>query len=194
MTIRPITLEGRRVRLEPLTVNHLDGLVAVGLDERIWRWSPSQVRSRADMRAYIDSALADQQDGTSLPFATIHRGSGYVIGSTRYGNIDFENRRVEIGWTWIAPRWQRTAVNSEAKYLMLNNAFDSWGCARVEFKTDILNQPSRTAILRIGAKEEGVLRKHMLTADGRFRDSIYYSILDTEWPSVKALLENKLNM
>jgi RimJ/RimL family protein N-acetyltransferase len=122
----------------------------------------------------------------------VERSSGRVIGSTRFMNIDRVNRRVEIGSTWIAPAWQRTAVNTEAKYLMLKHAFEVWGCVRVELKTDALNQQSRDAILRLGAKEEGTLRKHLLTWTGRIRDSVYFSILDTEWPEVKARLDKKL--
>jgi N-acetyltransferase len=125
-------------------------------------------------------------------FATVERGSGRVIGSTRYMNIDRINRRVEIGSTWIAPAWQRTAVNTEAKYLMLGQAFEVWKCFRVELKTDALNQKSRNAILRIGAKEEGTLRRHVLTWTGRVRDSVYFSILDSEWPEVKVGLESML--
>ena len=127
-----------------------------------------------------------------MVFATIERNSGQVIGSTRFMNIDRINRRVEIGSTWIAPAWQRTAVNTEAKYLMLRHAFEVWRRIRVELKTDALNQRSRNAILRIGAKEEGTLRRHLLTWSGRVRDTVYFSILDTEWPEVKAMLETTL--
>jgi RimJ/RimL family protein N-acetyltransferase len=144
------------------------------------------------MRAYIEKALDEQARGTALPFATIEKSSGKAIGSTRYANIDGANRRLEIGWTWITPRWQRTAVNTEAKYLMLRHAFEHLGCLRVEFKTDVLNERSRNAILRLGAKQEGIFRKHVITSTGRIRDSIYFSILDTEWPEVKAGLEEKL--
>jgi RimJ/RimL family protein N-acetyltransferase len=192
MNIKPVTLDGRHVRLEPLSLDHLDGLSDASLDERIWRWSPPAICTSADMRAYIEGALSLQEQGSALPFATIEKGSGSVVGSTRYGNIDVDNKRAEIGWTWITTSWQRTFVNTEAKYLMLSHAFDTWGCARVEFKTDAINEPSRRAILRIGATEEGTLRKHMLTPSGRYRDSVYYSILDTEWPEVRALLEKKL--
>jgi RimJ/RimL family protein N-acetyltransferase len=129
------------------------------------------------------------RDGSGLPFVTVERRSGRIVGSTRFGNYDPVNHRVEIGWTWIAKPWQRTAINTEAKYLMLSHAFERLGCVRVEFKTDVRNEPSRRAILRIGAREEGVLRKHMLMSSGRYRDSIYYSVLDDEWPEVKARLE-----
>jgi RimJ/RimL family protein N-acetyltransferase len=144
------------------------------------------------MAGYIQSALDAQAAGSALPFATVKVPSGQVIGSTRYLNIDRANRRVEIGSTWIAGPWRRTAVNTEAKYLMLRHAFETLGCVRVELKTDALNQRSRNAILRIGASEEGTLRQHMITWSGRLRDSVYFSILDSEWPRVKQDLEQKL--
>lgn len=144
------------------------------------------------MRRYIETALRWQAEGTALPFATVEKGSGQVVGSTRYANIERAHRRLEIGWTWITPRWQRTAVNTEAKYLMLKHAFEVLGCIRVELKTNALNQKSRDAILRIGAKEEGVLRNHIINQDGSIRHSAYYSIIDSEWPQVKKRLEEKL--
>jgi RimJ/RimL family protein N-acetyltransferase len=144
------------------------------------------------MEDYIRTALAEQAQGISLPFGTVHKPSGRTVGSTRFGNIDRENRRVEIGWTWIGRPWQRTAVNTEAKYLMLRHAFEVWDCLRVEFKTDRLNEQSRRALLRIGAKEEGMLRSHMITATGRVRDSVYFSIIAAEWPEARARLEEKL--
>ncbi len=190
--VEPVTLEGRAVRLEPLGYAYLDGLCEVGLDEELWRWTLAHVRTREEMRAYLEVALNGQTEGTILPFAILAQPSGQVVGSTRFGNIDRENRRVEIGWTWIGLRWQRTAVNTETKYLMLRHAFESLGCVRVELKTDTLNQTSRRAILRLGAKEEGILRRHMITAGGRIRDTVYYSIIDCEWAEVKARLEAKL--
>jgi len=142
---------------------------------------------------WADNALAEQERGDSLVFVTVERSSGQRIGSTRFMNIDRGNRRVEIGSTWIAPAWQRTAINTEAKYLMLRHAFEHWGCVRVELKTDALNQKSRNAILRIGAKEEGTLRRHLVTWTGRVRDTVYFSVLDSEWPEVKVRLEAKLS-
>ena len=136
--------------------------------------------------------LEEQKRGVSIPFATYERASNQIVGTTRFMSMDLANRKVEIGSTWIAPPWQRTVINTEAKYLMLQHAFEIWNCLRVELKTDALNQRSRRAILRLGAKEEGTLRKHMLTWNGRQRDSVYFSILDTEWPQVKAGLEKKL--
>ncbi|HXE57255.1 MAG TPA: GNAT family protein [Gemmatimonadales bacterium] len=192
MEIVPVTLEGRYVRLEPLSLDHHARLVDVALDPALWRWTLSRVETPADLRRYLEAALAEQAAGTALPFATVLRNDGRPVGSTRFGNIDRANRRVEIGWTWVAPPWQRTPVNTEAKYLMLRHAFETLGCIRVEFKTDALNERSRRALVRIGAREEGILRRHMITATGRVRDSVYYSVLDGEWPEVKARLEESL--
>ena len=192
MRLEPITLEGRSVRLEPLTASHHAALCEVGLDPELWRLIPYRVSTADEMRDYIDSALAGQAAGTAIPFATVERASGRVVGSTRFMNIDAAHRRVEIGATWIAKPWQRTAINTEAKYLMLRHAFETLGCVRVELKTDALNQRSRQAILRIGAREEGALRQHMVTWSGRLRDSVYFSVLDSEWEGVKASLEARL--
>ena len=192
MNLTPVVLEGNHVRLEPLTLDHWGPLCDVGLDPEIWQWTTSLVRTPNDMRRYIETALQWQRDGKALPFAQVERSTGKVVGSTRYANVEDEHRRVEIGWTWVAQPWQRTAVNTEAKYLLLRHAFESVGCIRVEFKTDVLNVKSITALLRIGAKHEGILRKHMITANGRVRDSVYFSILDDEWPEIKMLLKEKL--
>lgn len=184
-----VTLEGRFVRLEPLSLLHLAPLCTIGLNEEIWRWTPAQVLDEGGMKQYIEAALKEHHDGKSIPFATIERSSGKVVGSTRFGNIDLHNRRAEIGWTWIAPEWQRTAINTEAKLLMLGYAFETRGLLRVEFKTDALNEKSRNALLRIGAKEEGILRSHMATWSSRRRDTVYYSILASEWPGIKERLK-----
>src|SRR5262245_52813387 len=192
MKVAPVTLEGRYVRLEPLALEHLPGLCAVGLDEAIFRWFPVPAHTAESMRTFIEVALEGQRAGTALPFATIERVSGKPVGSTRYGNIELAHRRLEIGWTWLAPAWQRTPLNTEAKLLMLQHAFEHLGCIRVELKTDALNERSRAAILRLGAKEEGILRQHIITSTGRLRDTVYYSVLDSEWPAVKAGLEEKL--
>jgi RimJ/RimL family protein N-acetyltransferase len=192
MIVAPVTLEGRQVWLEPLSQEHQPGLAAVGLDENLWRWVPTPVRAPEEMSAYIATALEEQVRGVSLPFALIEKASGQAIGSTRYGNIDRTHHRVEIGWTWVAPAWQRSAVNTEAKYLLLRHAFETLGCIRVELKTDSLNERSRAAILRIGAREEGTLRNHMITASGRIRHTVYFSILDSEWPDVKSRLQTML--
>ena len=172
MKVEEIILDGQFVRLEPLKSGHLDGLWAVGRNEDIWRWSPARIKDYGDMKKYVETALNEQKQGISLPFATVEKISNKTVGSTRFGNIDANNRRVEIGWTWLGKDWQRTFVNTEAKFLMLRHAFEVWKCIRVEFKTDSLNEKSRNAILRIGAKEEGVLRQHMITDSGRLRDSV----------------------
>jgi N-acetyltransferase len=193
MMVSPVVLEGQHVRLEPLAKEHLAELARVGLDEELWRWIPVPVRTVEELAEYIETALEEQKRGVSLPFALIEKATGRAIGSTRYGNIDRTHHRVEIGWTWVAREWQRSAVNTEAKYLLLRHAFETLGCIRVELKTDSLNEKSRAAILRIGAKEEGIFRNHMITSSGRLRHSVYFSIVDSEWPAVKARIESLLN-
>jgi RimJ/RimL family protein N-acetyltransferase len=188
----PVTLEGRRVRLEPLTLAHVDPLCEIGLEPEIWRFTASRVTNRDEMRDFVKEALDWQRAGTAIPFATIDRESGRVVGTTRFANIVVEHRRAEIGWTWIMPAFQRTHVNTEAKYLMLRHAFETLGWIRVELKTSALNVKSRAAILRIGATEEGTLRRHMVNADGTRRDSVYFSVIDEEWPAVKQRLEERL--
>lgn len=187
-----LTLQGKNIRLEPMTLEHHAGLCAAGLDPDLWRWTWGLIQTPDDMRRYMESALRDQTAGTALPFVVVDVASGKVIGSSRYGNIDRAQRRLEIGWTWVARPWQRTAANTEAKLLLLTHAFEVLGCLRVEFKTDALNEPSRKALVRIGATEEGTFRKHGVTDRGRIRDSVYYSIVDEEWPAVKARLEGFL--
>ncbi len=188
----PITLEGNHVRLEPLSESHHEPLCAIGLDPELWKWIPTQVLNPDQMLRYIRTALSEQERGVSLPFATVHRASGKVIGSTRYLNIDEPNKRLEIGSTWIAKPWQRTAINTEAKYLMMRHAFAAIGCNRVEWKTDSLNTQSRNAILRLGAKQEGIFRQHMVTWSGRLRDTVYFSVIAPEWPDIKTALEAKI--
>ena len=192
MDATPITLYGSRVRLEPMRADHFASLVAAGGFEELWKWTRTFAHTEESMREYVDEALSEAQAGRALPFVTIDRASGKVIGSTRFANFDAANKHVEIGWTWITPAFQRTHVNTEAKLLMLCHAFEKWGCARVELKTDVLNEKSRRAMLRMGAKEEGVLRKHVLAYNNRWRDSIYYSVLDSEWPEVKTFLLKSL--
>ncbi len=194
MKIEPVVLEGSSVRLEPMRVDHLPALIKVGLDESIWKWTTNIVKTEADLERYVRDALAAQLVGSALPMVTIEKGSGKVVGSTRFGNIDTVNRKVEIGWTWITPEFQRTVVNSEAKLLMLNHAFEVWQCVRVELKTDANNVSSRKAILRIGAVEEGKLRNHMITESGRFRDSVFFSIIESEWETVKIGLEKGIGL
>jgi RimJ/RimL family protein N-acetyltransferase len=193
MKVEPVVLEGEKVRLEPLSLAHHADLCEAGLHEQLWRLIPTSLKTPEDMKNYIQTALGEQARGISLPFATVEKASGKAIGSTRFGNIDAANKRAEIGWTWIAPEWQRTFVNTEAKYLMLKHAFENWQCNRVELKMDALNERSRNAILRIGAKFEGIFRQHIITESGRLRDSAYFSIINTEWAEVKVRLEEKLN-
>jgi RimJ/RimL family protein N-acetyltransferase len=192
--VAPLTLEGSVVRLEPLRADHAELFWEAAKDgvDDIFRWIPYSMQTPEDFRRVVEKAMTEQQRGESVVFATVERTSESVIGSTRFMNIDRVNRRAEIGSTWIAQAWQRTAVNTEAKFLMLQHAFEVWNCIRVELKTDALNQRSRGAILRLGAKEEGTLRKHLLTWSGRVRDTVYFSILDTEWPEVKTRLERRL--
>ncbi|MEX2189291.1 MAG: GNAT family protein [Bacteroidota bacterium] len=184
----PVVLEGDRVRLELLSINHLEPLCQIGLDPVLWEKAITPLQSEKDMRKYIHTALEWHVLGTALPFVIIDKPSAAVIGSTRYANIDQSNRRLEIGWTWVGKAWQRTHVNTEAKYLLLRHAFEQLGCIRVEFKTDSLNSQSRSALIRIGAKEEGTLRNHMIVHDGRYRHSVYFSIIEPEWPDVKQRL------
>jgi N-acetyltransferase len=192
MVIAPAILEGRHVRLEPLTLEHTARLAEVGLDNSLWKWIPIPVRTPEEMQAYVQTALNEQATGSALPFALIEKSTGRTVGSTRYANIERTHHRLEIGWTWVAREWQRTAINTEAKYLLLRHAFEALNCIRVELKTDSLNARSRAAILRIGAREEGTFRNHMITASGRIRHTVYFSIIDSEWPDVKGALEAKL--
>lgn len=193
--VAPITLEAAVVRLVPLSRAHADDFWELTKEvvDDVFRWIPYAMKTPADFRRMVEKTLTEQERGESVAFATTEKKSGRVIGSTRFMNIDRANRRVEIGSTWIAPQWQRTAVNTEAKYLMLRHAFEIWNCVRVELKTDALNQKSRNAILRLGAKEEGILRQHLITWTGRVRDTVYFSVLDSEWPAVKQALETKLS-
>jgi len=192
MQLEPVTLEGRHVRLVPLTPEHVPALWEAGNDPDIWRWTLNRPASEDDMRRYVEAALAKRAAGGAFPFATLEAGTGRVIGSTRYHNWEPPHPRVEIGYTWISRPWRRTPVNTEAKYLMLRHAFETLGLARVELRTDALNARSRAAIARIGGIEEGTLRRHMLNDAGRIRDTVYFSILDDEWPQVKLRLEEML--
>ncbi len=193
MTLVPLVLAGESVRLEPLSLDHHEQLTAAAIEPGVNRWVPHPLTTSDDVRVYIEDALRAREAGTALPFATINQQTGRVIGSTRFGNVDLSNRRVEIGWTFLAAEWQQTKANTEAKYLMLSYAFEKLNCIRVEFKTDALNSKSRQAILRLGAQEEGLLRSHMIVAGGRLRDTVYFSIVEQEWPGVKQHLENKLS-
>ncbi len=192
MAVEPVTLQGQYVRLEPLKMEHFDPLWSVGQDPELWQWTPYQINTPEKMRTYLRAALDAAELGAALPFVTIWQATDEIVGSTRFGHIDAPNHRVEIGWTWIDRAWQHTPVNTEAKFLMLQHAFEVWHCIRVELKTDVLNTRSRAAILRLGAKEEGVFRHHMITDTGRLRDTVYFSIINDEWPDVKARLQKLL--
>jgi N-acetyltransferase len=189
---QPIVLEGVHVRMESMTLAHMPGLVACGLDPRIWTWMPFAVTDEAAMLSVVQAAIAECEAGRELPFVTIDRATGQVVGSSRYLALALAQRRIEIGWTWITPSAQRSAINTEAKLLMLTYAFETLGCLRVEFKTDARNAPSRAALLGIGATFEGVFRKHMLVRGNERRDSAWYSITDDEWPDVRAHLAGRL--
>lgn len=186
--VRPVILTGRRVRLEPLSLDHLDDLVAVGADESIWALTIARPTDRSGIEAWIRSALAAGIAGTDVPFATIDLASGRAIGSTRFMSIVPDHRRLEIGWTWVGRAFQRTGANREAKLLQLSHAFEDLGANRVEFKTDARNEISRAALLGMGATFEGIFRNHMIMPNGPLRDSAWYSVVAEEWPAVKARL------
>jgi len=190
MEVQPIILVGKVVRLEPLSESHVPELTISGQDESIWHYMLyNTIRTEQQMRSWVLNLLAQQAKGTDLPFAVIHLESGRVIGATRYLNIRPQDRGLEIGGTWYAVKFQRTAVNTECKYLLLKHAFEGLKCIRVQFKTDLRNERSQRALERIGAVKEGILRSHMITPDGYIRDSVFYSILASEWPLVRARLE-----
>lgn len=194
MNVAPITLQGDIVRLEPLALSHVDDLARVAFDADLWRWVPTQVTNRQELEAYVAEALDEQARGVSLPFAVIEKQGGRAIGSTRYGAIWRADRRLEIGWTWYGRAWHRSGVNTESKLLLLRHAFDALGAIRVELKTDALNQRSRNAILRLGAQQEGIFRNHrIIPVTGRIRDTVYFSIIDREWPAVEARLRGFLD-
>jgi len=195
MQVRPVILEGQRVRLEPLQLSHAAALYSVCQDPEIWRYmSYKQPTSLSEMEAWIALALDAQERGTDVPFAIIDRNAGHALGSTRYLNIMSKDRGLEIGWTWLTGTARRTYVNTECKYLLLRHAFETLGAIRVQLKTDSRNVTSQRAIERIGAVKEGVLRNHVIMPDGYYRHSVYYSIVESEWPTVKAYLEGKLSI
>jgi RimJ/RimL family protein N-acetyltransferase len=190
---RPVTLTGRNVRIEPLQAGHAAGLLAAAAEPSIWRYLPRlQPRTLPDMRAWIEEALAETRAGRQVAFAIIDAASGGAVGSTRYLEIRREHRGLEIGWTWLAATAQRTAINTECKYLLLAHAFDDLGALRVQLKTDGRNVRSQAAIERIGGVREGVLRRHMIMPDGHVRDTVCFSVTDAEWPGVKRSLAANL--
>lgn len=189
----PLTMEGRYIRLVPLSRSHAAGLTEAGKSPEIWRWILTGFSGTPEaMKGLVDLLLSRQADGTDLAFTMLLRSDGRPVGMTRYLGIDRPNRNVEVGGTWIPPELWRTPVNSESKLLMLSNAFDSEGCERVQFKTDLRNVRSQRAIERLGATREGVLRRHALRTDGSFRDSVVYSIVRSEWPDVRSRLTTAL--
>jgi RimJ/RimL family protein N-acetyltransferase len=191
-SIADVTLAGPRARLVPLTPAWLRALAEAAADPAIFRWHVALMNGPDAIRAWVEKALAERAADRALPFVTLDASTGRVIGSTRFFNIDAANLKAEIGYTWLVASAQRTGINREAKYLMLRHAFETWRLRRVEFKAHARNEQSRAALLRLGAVEEGTLRKHMVMPDGSARDSVYFSIVDDEWPAVKARLEAQL--
>ena len=190
MEVKPVVLTGRHVRLEHMTDVHIPGLAEIGVSQNFWDFMLyGRMDSEEDMRGWVMDILSRGEKGTDLPFVVIHLASGRVAGATRYLNIMPKDRGLEIGGTWYGTEFQRTAVNTECKYLLLSHAFETLGAIRVQLKTDLRNERSQKAMERIGAKKEGILRNHMILPDGRYRDSVFYSILDTEWAEVKMNLE-----
>ena len=192
MNLQPITLTSQSIRLAPLHIDHVPGLTRAGLYPELWRLQPAPIATEADMRRYVQAALDDQQRGSGLPFVIVDIATSDVIGSTRYMDIAPMHFRLEVGATWLTPARQRSRANTEAKLLLLTHAFESLGIKRVMFKTEVLNEQSRRALTRIGAVEEGTFRQHLYTTSGRARDMVYFSILESEWPSVKAGLVARL--
>jgi RimJ/RimL family protein N-acetyltransferase len=188
------TLMGRVVWLRPMELSDVDGLIAAATPGELWKSWLTTIPRPDETAAYVEAALRERAAGTAHPFVIVEQSSQRIVGTTRYAAIRRAHRCVEIGWTWLAEAWQRTGVNTEAKYLLLHYAFETLGCVRVELKTDVLNERSRRAIERIGAKPEGILRQHMIMPNGRIRDTIYYSIIASEWPEVKARLEEKIRL
>lgn len=192
LKIEPTTLDGRWLRLEPLEPRHEAELAAIATDPEVWQYLFTPLRTPEDVRLYLEQAFATAAGGSEIPFAQIERSTGRVIGATRIMDIRREHDAVEIGHTWLGRQWWRTMMNSESKYLLLRHLFDTLGCRRVALKTDRLNERSQRAIDRLGAVREGVLRKHMIVQGGRARDTVYYSIIDDEWPEIRARMERDL--
>ncbi|MDW3626565.1 MAG: GNAT family protein, partial [Nitrososphaeraceae archaeon] len=192
LTIEPTTLVGRYIILRPPSIEDIAGLSIVARDGEIWNNRFSQFPNLNEIEKYIQEMLDLSSKGAILPFITIHKASNTIVGTTRYLNIDYENHRLEIGHTWIAKSWRKTYVNTEAKFLMLQYAFEKLACIAVEIRTDVLNTVSRQAIQRLGAKQDGILRHHRIMRDGRIRDTVCYSIIKSEWEQVKENLMKKL--
>jgi len=190
--VTPVMLVGSRVRLEPLERSHLPGLVAAGADPATWTWLHAPLTDEASMRAWVEEALRSRDAGAEVPFAIVQAATGRVLGSTRFMSIAPAHRRLEIGWTWLAPGAHGTGANTEAKLLLLEHAFERLRAMRVEFKTDARNARSRAALAGIGATFEGVFRRHQLMAGGRVRDSAWYAIVDEDWPAAREHLRARL--
>lgn len=187
-----LTLTGRAIELQPMQREHAAGLLSAAADGELWRMTLTVIPGPDTVDDYIEKALEGQLSGSVLPFVIVRRESGAIIGSTRFWKIDRSNRKLEIGHTWLSGSAQRTGANTEAKYLLLAHGFEEMNCVRVQFTTDELNDKSRAAILRLGAKQEGIVRNERIMPDGRKRNSVRFSIIDSEWPEVKAVLRNKL--
>jgi RimJ/RimL family protein N-acetyltransferase len=192
--IEPVTLSTERLTLRLLRLDDVPALAQAATDGELWEKKTTTVPMPEDFKAYVQKALELQAAGLALPFTTVVKEGNRVAGSTRFMNIDALNHRVEIGTTWIARSWQRTFVNTHAKFLMLHHAFEVLGCNAVELRTHRLNDQSRAAIERLGAKLDGILRQHMIMPDGHVRDTAVYSIIRDEWPSVKADLERRMTL
>ena len=190
--VKPVTLEGRIVRLEPLELDHLDDLARVAFEGNLWRWTVVQPTDVDGLRGWIETALAGAASGAEMPFATVDVASGRAIGSTRFMSIVPEHKRLEIGWTWVGLAHQRTGANREAKLLQMTHAFETLGANRVEFKTNSLNEKANPGLLGIGATYEGTFRNHMVMPGGRLRHSTYYSVIADEWPAVKEQLKDRI--
>lgn len=192
MKVEPVTLTGKRSKLVPLNREHTQALFEAGNYPEIWTYMPQNSSSLEDMEEIVEGALAQMVTGAELPFSIVDQMSGKIVGSTRFLDISPANRSLEIGWTWLTPEVWRTRINTECKYLLLKHCFETLGTIRVQLKTDSRNLRSQAAMERIGAIREGVLRKHRILPDGYIRDSVYFSIVDDEWPKVKARLEAML--
>jgi len=192
MTMTEITLTGTTVELQPLQREHSAALLQAAADGQLWNLKVTNVPGPDTVEKYIDTALAGRDAGTVMPFTIVRRDTGQVVGSTRFWKVDRVNRKLEIGHTWLSESTQKSGINTEAKLLLLTHAFEVMDCVRVQFTTDELNEKSRAAILRIGATQEGIVRHERIMPDGRKRNSVRFSIIDSEWPQVKAMLLAKL--
>lgn len=193
VTTGPVALSGKRVELLPLRAEHAPQLLQAAEDGELWNMKVTVIPGPSTVEQYIATALAGRDAGTVMPFAIVHRETGRIVGSTRFWKIDRQHRKLEIGHTWLSQSMQRSGLNTEMKFLLLRHAFEEMNCVRVQFTTDELNEKSRAAILRIGARQEGIVRHERIMPDGRKRNSVRFSIIDDEWPQVKAMLLEKMS-